>query len=166
MEIAIRRFCESDIPDKVRWINDPANHVWLHYYLPLTEENTTLWFRRIKDAPDRLDCVITADGIPCGVIGLLRIDPVRRDAEYYVTLGETALKRRGIAYAASRLLLDCAFGSLGLDEVYLFTEPGNLPARRLFRKLGFSQQPGLLAGHYPGGKPAYRYAMTNTDRSG
>ena len=159
MRVEIRRFREEDIPDKVRWINDPANHAFLHYDIPLTEENTALWFRRIKDAPDRLDCVIVADGMPCGLIGLLHIDPVRGDAEYYVTVGEPALKRKGVAFAASGLLLSHAFASLGLREICLYTETGNLPAQRLFRKLGFEREADPLPDHYPGGKPAFRFVL-------
>ena len=162
MRIAIRPFRETDIPDKVRWINDPANNRFLHYDLPLTEAETEEWFRRIKDAPDRRDYVVTADGMPCGVIGLLHIDRIRRDAEYYITVGEPALKRKGIALAASRLLLDFAFGPLGLRTVYLVTEPDNLPARSLFRRLGFSEI-GLLEWYYPNGHDAVRCELYRSD---
>ena len=162
MRIAIRPFRETDIPDKVRWINDPANHRYLHYDLPLTEAGTREWFRRIKDAPERRDFVITADGTPCGVIGLLHIDRIRGEAEYYTTVGEPALKRKGIALAASRLLLEFAFGTLGLRAVYLVTEPDNLPARSLFRRLGFSET-GLLERYYPNGHDAVRYELRRPD---
>ena len=159
MRIAVRRFTEADIPDKVRWINDPANNAYLHYDLPLTEEGTRRWFGRVKDAPDRLDCVVTADGVPCGLIGLLRIDPVRRDAEFYITVGEPALKRKGIAFAASRQLLSHAFQTLRLAEVYLYTETENGPAQALFGKLGFVREPDAFPGFYPNGRAAYRFAL-------
>lgn len=162
MEITIRPFRETDIPDKVRWINDPTNNRFLHYDLPLTEAGTAVWFRRVKDAQDRRDFIILADGVPCGVTGLLQIDRERSDAEYYITIGEPALKRKGIAFAASNLLLDLAFGPLGLRTVFLFTEPENLPARNLFRKLGFSES-GLLEGYYPNGNDAVRCEMCFTE---
>ena len=162
MQISIRRFLEEDIPDKVRWINDPANNRYLHYDLPLTEAGTERWFRRIKDADDRLDCVITAEGVPCGLIGLLHIDPEHKTAEFYITVGEPALKREGVAFAASELLLERAFSSYGLSSVYLFTEPDNLPARRLFTKLGFEKDPCLREGVYPGGRPACRFVRNGS----
>lgn len=162
MEITIRPFRETDIPDKVRWINDPANNRFLHYDLPLKEAGTQAWFRRIKDAPDRRDFVILAGGVPCGVTGLLHIDRIRKEAEYYITMGEPALKRKGIAFAASKLLLDFAFGPLGLRTVYLVTEPENLPARNLFRKLGFSEA-GLLERYYPNGNDAVRCELRFTE---
>ena len=166
MQIAVRRFRGEDIPDKVRWINDPANNAFLHYELPLTREGTERWFRRVKDAADRLDCVITADGRPCGVIGLLHIDRVRSDAEFYITVGEASLKRQGVALAASELLLAHAFGALGLRAVYLYTEPDNLPAQGLFRKLGFARQPGAATDVYPGRRPALCYRLARRGRGG
>ena len=164
MRIELRPFTEADIPDKVRWINDPSNHAYLHYDLPLTEEGTGRWFRRVKDDPSRLDCVITADGVPCGVIGLLRIDPARRDAEFYITVGEAALKRKGIAFEASRQLLSHAFRTLGLASVYLYTETENRPAQNLFGKLGFEKDPGAFPDVYPNGKPACRFAICGPER--
>ena len=157
MEIAIRRFCWSDIGNKVRWINDPANNRYLHYGLPLTEDGTRAWFDRVKDAPDRFDGVITADGIPCGLIGLLHIDEVGKDAELYVVVGEPELKRKGVAAEAIRLLLAYAFTQRRLSCVYLYTEPDNLPAQKLFAGLGFIKESKRLTGIYPDGKPADRF---------
>ena len=74
MQITLRKFEEKDIPAKVRWINDPHNNQFLHYDLPLEEEKTRNWFINNKDRTDRYDAVIEADGVPCGLIGLLGID--------------------------------------------------------------------------------------------
>ena len=165
MQVSIRAFRAEDIPYKIRWINDPDNNRYLHYNLPLTEAGTTQWFQKICHAKDRYDCTITANGVPCGVIGLLRIDSAKRDAEYYITVGEPSLKRKGIAVSATKILMDYAFSSLRLDAVYLYTEPDNLPARNLFCKLGFTEEPHLIYGIYPGEKPAicYRLLHNNSD---
>ena len=165
MQVTIRSFREEDIPRKVRWINDPSNNRYLHYDLPLTEEKTARWYERVKNSADRLDCVIAADGVPCGLVGLLRIDSARKDAEYYIVIGEPALKRKGIAFNASEQLLDRAFSELRLKTVYLYTEPENLPAQNLFRKLGFRRESGAITGVYPGGAPAYRFLKHTTKQS-
>ncbi|MBQ6066713.1 MAG: GNAT family N-acetyltransferase [Clostridia bacterium] len=154
MEIAIRPFELRDAPLKIRWINDPANNRYLHYVLPLTEEGTRAWYDRVEDAPDRFDGVITADGMPCGLIGLLRINDVRKDAELYIVVGEQEWKRKGVASEAIRQLLFYAFARRGLSVVYGYTEPGNLPAQKLFAGLGFSKVAEGLSGVYPDGKQA------------
>lgn len=143
MQISIRKFEDRDVENKVRWINDPRNHTYLHYDLPLEVEKTRKWFQSIKDRTDRYDAVIEADGVAVGLIGLLGIDMRNRKAEYYVCLGEQAYRGKGIAGEATKLLLKYAFVDLNINKVYLYTEYDNLKARRLFEKAGFIQE-GLL----------------------
>ncbi|WP_065219513.1 MULTISPECIES: GNAT family N-acetyltransferase [Butyricimonas] len=132
---SIRLFNERDIPCKVRWINDSGNNKFLHYDLPLDEDKTRVWFHKNEGRSDRYDAVIEYGDKPVGIIGLLSIMDGR--AEYYITLGESQYKGKGIARDASILLLKYAFEELKLREVYLYTEVDNIPAQRLFEKCGF-----------------------------
>lgn len=143
VKITIRSFERGDIPNKVRWINDPANNRFLHYELPLRTDKTEAWFESHRNDASRYDAVIEADAVPVGVIGLLSIDQTNRKAEYYVTLGEAAYQGKGIAKEASRQLLRYAFETLRLNRVYLYTETKNEAAVRLFEALGFRRE-GLL----------------------
>lgn len=135
--VSIRKFTAEDIPNKVRWINDENNNQFLHYDLPLKVENTAVWFEKNKDRTDRYDAVIEYNGAPVGIIGLLSIKD--GEAEYYVTLGESKLKGKGIAGKATRLLLEYAYQQLKLKVVYLYTETENYSAQRLFEKMGFEK---------------------------
>lgn len=143
MNIEIRRFIEKDIPLKVKWINDEKNNRFLHYDLPLSEEKTLLWFRSLQGRKDRADYTITCNGEPAGLIGLINIDSRNRKGEYYVALGEEKYKGRGVAFTASRLLLDKGFTVFNLNKIYLYTEVENLAAQKLFERLGFVKE-GLL----------------------
>ena len=140
MRVTIRRFCREDIPDKVRWINDPENHRFLHYDLPLTIDKTEQWYGRASKDHSRYDAVIEADGVPCGLIGLLSIDHKNKKAEFYVTLGEAEYRGRGIACEATVLLLHYAFGTLDLNRIYLYTETENISAQKLFERAGFLRE--------------------------
>lgn len=142
-QVSIRKFEKRDISDKIRWINDPRNHTYLHYDLPLEYEKTAAWFEKNKDRTDRYDAVIEADGKPVGVIGLLGIDLKNNKAEYYITLGEADYQGKGIAKQASLLLLKYAFEERGLNRVYLYTETENLSGQRLFERVGFVRE-GVL----------------------
>ena len=133
--VNIRPFMENDISNKVRWINDCGNNRFLHYDLPLDEDKTRVWFHKNKGRTDRYDAIIEYDGNPVGIIGLLSIVDGR--AEYYITLGESQYKGKGVARDASVLLLKYAFDELKLREVYLYTEVENIPAQKLFEKCGF-----------------------------
>lgn len=134
--VCVRDFCESDIENKIKWINSSQNNTYLHYDIPLTYNKTLTWFRN-KDNESRVDCVIEFDGIPVGLIGLLSIDKINKKAEFYITIGNTAFKRKGIATKATKLLLGYAFGELGLNKVYLNVDSDNNPACMLYEKVGF-----------------------------
>lgn len=140
MKITLRKFEAADIPNKVKWINDPANNTFLHYDLPLEEEKTKIWFEKNRHRSDRYDAVIQADGVPCGLIGLLNIDQKNSKAELYISIGETSYKGKGVSTEASRLLLQYAFEELNLNRIYLYTESGNFPAQKLFEKIGFIRE--------------------------
>lgn len=143
MEVTIRPFEEQDIPLKIEWINNPLNHKYLHYDLPLELEKTINWFRKNKDRTDRFDATIEVDGNPVGLIGLLGIDKKNSKAEYYITIGDRDYLGKGVAYQSSKLLLQYAFKQLNLNKVYLYTEVENRGAQRLFEKVGFSKE-GLV----------------------
>ena len=140
MTITIRKFERRDIPKKVEWINNPANSRFLHYDIPLEIEKTQIWFDNNNGRKDRYDAVIEADDIPCGTIGLLSIDLKNSKAEYYIAMGDTSFKGKGIATQASKLILDYGFKKLKLNRIYLYTEIENVPAQKLFEKLGFVKE--------------------------
>lgn len=137
--VALRLFEERDIAKKVEWINNPENNAHLHYDIPLCQEKTLNWFRN-KDQTKRLDYVIEYAGVAVGLIGLLAIDHVHHKAEFYISMGETAYKRRGIATIASRMLIAYGFDHLQLHKIYLNTDGENYGAHHLFEKVGFRQE--------------------------
>ena len=134
--VTLRDFTENDINDKIRWINDPENHRYLHYEIPLEYEKTLQWFLS-KNNSNRLDLVIQYGSVPVGLIGLLGIDRVNSKAEYYICLGEKRYKGKGIAKIASKMLLDYAFYELELNKVFLNVDAQNMVACHLYEKIGF-----------------------------
>ena len=82
MNVRIRKFEKRDIPNKVKWINDPENNTFLHDGLPLEIGKTEAWFEKNQDRTDRYDAVIEADGsiLHCAPHEeLLRISPTYLD---------------------------------------------------------------------------------------
>ena len=140
VKISIRKFERTDIPKKVEWINNPENNQFLHYDIPISVDGTEKWFDSHINDMNRFDAVMEADGVPVGTIGLLSIDRKNSKAEYYVAMGETAYKGKGVAKEASRLILQYGFEELGLNRIYLFTEIDNIAAQMLFEKVGFTRE--------------------------
>ena len=140
VKISIRKFERTDIPKKVEWINNPENNQFLHYDIPISVEGTEKWFDSHINDTNRFDAVMEADGVSVGTIGLLGIDRKNSKAEYYVAMGETSYKGKGVAKEASRLILQYGFEELGLNRIYLFTEIDNIAAQKLFEKVGFTRE--------------------------
>ena len=134
--VSIRDFTVADIENKVKWINDPQNNTYLHYDLPLDAERTKEWFYH-KNNEIRQDCVIEYNQNPVGLIGLLSIDRNSKKAEYYISMGDSQYKNRGIATTASLLLLEYAFDDLLLNKVYLNVDSDNVISCHLYEKIGF-----------------------------
>lgn len=134
--IVVRDFMEEDIENKVQWINNPENNQYLHYDLPLNVKETTEWYYN-RNSERRRDCVIEYASIPVGLIGLLNIDNVNRKAEFYISMGNTKYKRKGIATIATKLLLKYAFYTLDVNKVYLNVDKENISARKLYERVGF-----------------------------
>lgn len=161
-KISLRDFTASDIDNKIRWINDFDNNLYLHYDIPLNYEDTLLWFNS-KNNQTRLDCTIEYCGVPVGIIGLLNIDYVNLKAEYYVCLGEKRFKRKGIAKKASEILISYAFDILNLNKVYLNVDAENVDACKLYEKLGFVCEGTFIKDMIHRGKfiDRKRYAILN-----
>ena len=140
MKVTIRKFQKTDIPKKVEWINNPQNNQFLHYDIPISIQGTEKWFDSHEGETGRYDAVIEADGIPVGTIGLLSIDRKNSKAEFYIAMGETDYKGKGVARKATALILQYGFSTLGLNRIYLFTEAENMAAQRMFEKVGFKKE--------------------------
>ena len=135
--VCVREFQCADISLKVEWINDPENNEFLHYDLPLEYEKTLRWYEN-RNRAARMDGVIEYKGIPVGLIGLLGIDMTNQKAELYISMGDKRYKRRGIGFRAVHLMLEYAFGALGVNKIFLNVDAENEAACRLYEKAGFA----------------------------
>ena len=157
MTVTIRKFQESDIENKVKWINDDRNNKFLHYDLPLEVEKTKKWFKHNEHNNNRYDAVIEVNQYPVGLIGLLEINNIKQEAEYYITIGEPDYLGKGIAGQATELLLKYAFANLGLNRIYLYTETENIAAIKLYERVGFVREKCIEKDLYYNGRYIDRF---------
>lgn len=167
MEIVLRDFRLDDIDNKIKWINDPQNNAYLHYDLPLEKGKTISWYNN-KDNDTRKDCVIVCDDVPVGLVGLIGIDFKNKKAEYYISMGEVAYKRKGIGSIATKLILSYAFNTLHLNKVYLNVDDNNEAACKMYEANGFVCEGIFKEDLFHNGKliDRRRYAIFNRDFKG
>ena len=129
-------------PLHVAWVNDP-DVAWNIFgrHEPRSEAEESAWLERERSKPDaRFWLVYRLDeDRPIGVTSLTGIGDPPGTAAFRILIGAGADRRQGFGEAASRLVLDHAFGVLGLNRVTLDVFGYNESARRLYGRLGFRE---------------------------
>jgi RimJ/RimL family protein N-acetyltransferase len=76
---------------------------------------------------------------PIGVMNLRDFSNPHGTAEFGISIGEAADRSKGYGTEAARLLLDYAFTTLGVHNVWLDTPAYNAGAIRAYEKVGFRE---------------------------
>jgi RimJ/RimL family protein N-acetyltransferase len=103
---------------------------------------TAEWEPLLKgERPDWIGFVIYRwpEGIPIGVANLRDFQNAHGTAEFGITIGEASVRGQGLGTEAVRLLLDYAFSTLGVYNVWLDTAAYNIGAIRAYEKAGFRE---------------------------
>ncbi len=139
MKITIRSLNEKDAYTSVKWRNDPD--IWaLTGNRPnkvITIEDELNWIKKVISNKDQARFAIIADEKYIGNIYIT--DIVHNKGQYHIFIGEKNFWGKGIAYKASKLLINFAKNDLKLKEIYLSVKLENIKAIRLYEKLGFKE---------------------------
>ena len=140
---------KADLPLKVKWINDPKVHKYLHYEIPLGWSKTENWFDKTLKDDTRRDFIIESDeGKPIGVTGLIGITLIHRTAEYYLAIGEEKYRGRGLGTYTLRLLAEWAFNTLDLHKIWGTARIQNKASIAMMKKVGFKTEATLREEKY------------------
>ncbi|PXY22567.1 GCN5 family acetyltransferase [Prauserella muralis] len=104
-----------------------------------TPEQVRQWVATRAEHADRADWAIVraADGRVLGEAVLNELDPANASMCYRIALTGPEVFGRGYGTEATRLVLDHAFGVVGLHRVELEVLDFNPRARRVYEKCGF-----------------------------
>ena len=137
----------------LRWRSDPAVANWLCSPRPPTRDEHLAWLKTLGEKRREFIIAVKPENTPVGTIGLSQIDTCHRHAEYGILIGDASFRGRGLAQAASSLILDFAFRTLNLHRVYLRVLAQNESAIRLYERVGFKHE-GVMRQHtFMAGKP-------------
>lgn len=131
----------ADLPNFVRWLNDPDVLRNLAMRVPMSLAAEEAWFERMLEAQGRTDfhfviCLLEDDR-PIGTVGLHRVDRANGSAEFGIAIGEKAEWGKGYGTDALRAICDFGFGELRLERIALEYYAGNDRGRRSYEKAGF-----------------------------
>ncbi|HWW03844.1 GNAT family protein [Collimonas sp.] len=111
-----------------RFIGMDSDEKWMEHYLSSRSNNVRL--------------AICDDGTRqlIGVVYLLNIDWLHRNAECAIWIGEIEAQDRGLGKLAMQRLLSHAFHDLNLHRIYLSVLSSNVRAFSMYKKIGFSEE--------------------------
>lgn len=144
----LRGVLEEDTERNHRWMNDRSiTRTLIKGAVPVSEAEQRQW---VADStkPDRVTLAICLkeEDIHIGNCGLSGIHWIDRSASVGLVVGETKFHGQGYGAEAMGALCRYAFDTLNFRRLYLTVLSGNLAARHIYRKLGFSEE-GCLRQH-------------------
>jgi RimJ/RimL family protein N-acetyltransferase len=141
--VTLRLLEARDLDLTREWRNQDHIRRWFFHPEVISAEQHEAWFLRYIERDDDFLFIIEETRElkrPVGQISLYNVDWGAARAEYgRLMVGDPAASGRGLARDATRLLLDAAFRSLGLCEVYLEVMADNASAIAVYRACGFSE---------------------------
>ena len=142
--VALGPLDRSLLPLLERWENDFGT-VDLGGDMPAPVARGTLtaqWEALLKgERPDWIGFAIFRwpERIPIGVANLRDFQNAHGTAEFGITIGEPSARGQGLGTEAVKLLLDYAFSTIGVYNVWLDTAAYNFGAIRAYQKAGFRE---------------------------
>ena len=125
-----------------RWVNTSEVRQGLLNLGIDTPETAEAWVdeqvkKGVERPPARVNFTVydRSDDQPVGTAGLFDISYVHSSAEFGIAIGER--RGRGLGTEATRLVLEWAFGTLGLHNVILGALAWNESALRAYERAGF-----------------------------
>jgi ribosomal-protein-alanine N-acetyltransferase len=161
---------EADVPDMVRASNDPEVRRYARSWLPSTIEARNKWRAENAEFSQKSDRIVFAIKLlgEDRVIGSGSLGPISwtdRNSWFGLVIGDKAMWGKGYAVEAGALLLDYAFGELGLHKVVTGIFRPNKRSQGAATTAGFTLR-GVLKEHiFVDGKfiDSFTYEMIRDD---
>ncbi|HME53870.1 MAG TPA: GNAT family protein [Candidatus Lokiarchaeia archaeon] len=141
--VSLRPIIDADNSSFVQWLNDPEARRYLRVFFPITTENEKKWLMEGAEVGQKSEritfAIVFNDGDhPIGDVGLHEISWPDGTAWLGLMIGDKACWGAGCATEAGTLLLDYAFGELGMRKIIAGIYEPNIRSRRVAKKLGFT----------------------------
>jgi RimJ/RimL family protein N-acetyltransferase len=138
-KIFLRALEPTDLTYLSQWNFDAVTSRYFSPRLPVSEYEQSQWFHA-QTGSDRKKLMICEkeSSLPVGLISLMRIDHINKQAETGMTIGEKSALRKGYAGEALGLLLRFAFESWNFHRIYARVLDENIAAQQFYLKNHFT----------------------------
>jgi RimJ/RimL family protein N-acetyltransferase len=138
--VVLKRHVPGNVEAFRRWYADPEVARLARYQdSPMREDEVSRFFQVRALGPDSLTMAIHESGTDrlIGTCAFSQLDGDNGSVMYHITIGEKDVWGRGHGTEATRLMLEHAFGTLGLHRVALSVFEFNERAIRAYARCGF-----------------------------
>ena len=140
--VMLREYRQDDFAHIRKWVNDRATTEYLSaiFWFPQTETDTSEFLNRVmRGSPNGAFFVIAdvKDQAYIGQMDIFEINWKIRLGKLGTVIGNEDMRGRGYGAEALWLLIDYAFGVLGLERLELDVYAENKRAIRCYEKAGF-----------------------------
>ena len=138
MSVHLRPLERKDAPFMLEWMTDPEITRFFRFDASeISEESCREYIEKAQAEQNTVHFAVADETDEyLGTISLKEIDCDKKEAEYAVSTRKKA-HGTGAALQATRLILQYAFETLGLERVYLNVLAENGRANAFYRKAGF-----------------------------
>lgn len=142
MKIYLRGLVREDALISYKWRNNPK--VWKYTGtrpdIKITKEIELRWIENalMKMNEKRYAICVTDTNEYIGNVQLTNIEINR--AEFHIFIGDTDYWGKGIGKRATEGILEIAFSNLSLNQIYLYVNTENIPAIKVYEKVGFRRE--------------------------
>lgn len=142
--MTLRKLKEKDLEPMLEWMHDEDVTRYLQTnFSSMTPDAARAFIEDAQVQDERSDAwhfaIVNDDDEYMGTISLKNIDSKNRNAEYAIVTSKRA-HGKGYARAASEEILAIGFDELELERIYLCVTTDNIPANKLYQKLGFTDE--------------------------
>lgn len=133
---------ESDAPQLFDWINDPELVRYNSSYKPVHWNNHLTWFENVIKDNQKVIFGIRAikEDILIGVIQLIDINHINRNAELIIRIGHKDFLGRGYGRESLRLMINFAWQDLNLYRIWLRVFGSNIRAITAYKAVEFKEE--------------------------
>ena len=138
--VVLRRHVPGNVAAFQRWYADPEIARLARYQAtPMRPEEIERFFAARVVGPDALAMAVheRATDRLIGTCAFSQLDGENGSALYHITIGESDAWGHGYGTEATQLMVDHAFGTLGLHRIALYVFEFNERAIRAYRRCGF-----------------------------
>lgn len=135
--VVLTQLDESFFDEVWAALGDEESRRFTHTHAEFTPEVVREFLRTRPGMGDRADWAIRVDGAYVGEVVLMDLDLDNESMGFRIALASSAVFGRGFGTEAVKVVLDFAFGRLGVHRVGLDVADYNPRARRVYEKCGF-----------------------------